>query len=379
MDDIAAVSAKPHDTPEEAGYIGKIPVRNLWLLMLYASDLYREINRTKTEPVKVEENPDDIPDLVAEILIRQVEKRITRNLSFGYQTREATLNRVRGRINLLKTERHSLLDKAKVFCRFDKLTINTPRNRFVRSALEHISNLLKPGLSHKCRSLANSLRRMGVVGERPGRGEVSIDRCGRHDALDRKMLSAAHLAFDLALPTESAGTNYLSLPERKKSWIRRLYEKGVAGFYDVTLSAKGWRVESGKFIRWAIDQRSSGIDKIFPSMITDIVLNHESLGRRIVIDTKFNSLITAGWHRKETLRSKYIYQIYAYLRSQEGRGDSLADRATGILLHPSVGIMFNESATIQGHEIRFATVDLSAETTLIRQQLLQIVESDHES
>lgn len=377
MSTIAATLPKLNTTLKESGYIGRIPVRNLWLLMLYASDLFRQLD--KASQVSVEENPDDIPDLVAEILSAQVEQRIKRNLSFGYQTRETTLNRVRGRIDLLKTERHMLLDKGKVFCRFDELTVDTPRNRYVRSALEEISKLVKrQSLGHRCSSIANSLRRMGVVGEKPGHAEVSIDRFGRHDAIDRKMIAAAHLAFNLALPTESAGTKYLSLPEREITWIRKLYEKGIAGFYDVTLSGQGWRIEAGKSIRWAVDQKSSGIDKIFPSMRTDITLSHEISGKRVIIDTKFNSIVTKGWYRDETLRSGYIYQIYTYLRSQEGLGDPLADKATGILLHPSIGSMLNESVSVQGHEIQFATVDLSAETKLIRHQLLQVLEADHE-
>ncbi|WP_035240975.1 5-methylcytosine-specific restriction endonuclease system specificity protein McrC [Desulfobacter vibrioformis] len=378
MSEVVIISPKANATLEEAGYIGRIPVRNLWLLMLYASDLFRQLDQASQ--VSVEENPDDIPDLIAEILSTQVEQRIKRNLSFGYQTREATLNRVRGRINLLKTERHRLLDKGKVFCRFDELTVDTPRNRFVRSALEEISSLVKrQPLAHRCRSIANNLRRMGVVGEKPGRAEVSVGRFGRHDAIDRKMVAAAHLAFNLALPTESVGTRYLSLPDREITWIRKLYEKGIAGFYDTTLSGQGWHVDAGKFIGWAIDQKSSGIDKIFPSMRTDIILSHEISGRRIIIDTKFNSIVTKGWYREETLRSGYLYQIYTYLRSQEGLGDPLSDKATGILLHPSIGSMFNESVTIQGHVIRFATIDLSARTILIRHQLLQILEAEHES
>ena len=316
---------------------------------------------------------------MAEILSKHVEKRVKRNLSFGYQTREETLSRVRGRIDLLKTERHRLLDAGKVFCRFDELTVDTPRNRFVRSALEEISKLVKRrSLAHRCKSIANSLKRMGVVGEKPGHAEVSIGRFGRHDAIDRKMVAAAHLAFNLALPTEAAGTKYLSLPEREIAWIRKLYEKGIAGFYDVTLSGQGWRVEAGKSIGWAIDQKSSGIDKFFPSMRTDITLSHEISGRRVIIDTKFNSIVSKGWYRSETIRSGYIYQIYAYLRSQEGTGDSFADNASGLLLHPSIGSMFNESVVIQGHEIRFATVDLSAETKEIRCRLLQILEGGHE-
>jgi 5-methylcytosine-specific restriction enzyme subunit McrC len=356
---------------EGIGRIGRIPVRNLWLLMLYASDLFRELEKAK---IAVEESPDEIPDLVAEILCQRVERRIQRNLSYGYQSREAVLDRVRGRIDLLHTERHRLLDRGKVACRFHELTIDTARNRYVRAALEELSQIVhRGGLAHRCRSLATSLKRMGVTGERPHRGEVSIDRFGRHDADDRPMVAVAHLAFNLALPTEAAGAKLLSLPDREITWIRKLYEKGIAGFYDVVLAKKGWRVDAGKMLDWQIEDKTSGIDKILPSMRTDIILDHSGAGRRIVIDTKFNSIVTQGWHRKETLRSGYIYQIYAYLRSQEGSGDPLAENASGLLLHPSVGEMMNEVVVIQNHAIRFATVDLGATAKEIRKQLLQVL------
>ncbi len=359
------------DSHEGIGRIGRIPVRNLWLLMLYASDLFRDLERAK---VAIEDNPDDIPDLVAEMLCRQVERRVRRNLSYGFRPRDAVVARVRGRIDLLNTERHRLLDRGKVACRFDELTVDTARNRFVRAALEEISKIVcSNALAHRCRSLAGSLRRMGVTGERPGHGEIAIDRFGRHDADDQQMVSAAHLAFNLALPTEAAGTKYLSLPDREITWIRKLYEKGIAGFYDVVLSGKGWCVEAGKTIGWKIERGSPGIDKILPSMRTDIILNHSGAARRIVIDTKFNSVVTSGWYREETLRSGYVYQIYAYLRSQEDNDDPLAANATGLLLHPSVGEMVNEAVVIQNHEIRFAIVDLGATAKVIRDQLLQVL------
>jgi 5-methylcytosine-specific restriction enzyme subunit McrC len=365
------------DAQEGVGRIGRIPVRNLWLLMLYASDLFRDLEKAE---VAVEDNPEDIPDLVAEMLCRQVERRIQRNLSYGFQSWEAVLGRVRGRIDLLNTERHRLLDRGKVACRFDELTVNTARNRFVRAALEKISKIVcRDALAHRCRSLAASLRRMGVTGELPGRGEVSIDRFGRQDADDQPMVSAAHLAFNLALPTESAGEKHLSLPDREITWVRKLYEKGIAGFYDVVLSSRGWRVDAGKTIGWLIQSKSPGIDKILPSMRTDVVLGHSGTGRRIIIDTKFNSVVTRGWYREETLRSGYVYQIYAYLRSQEGNGDPLAEKASGLLLHPSVGDMVNEAVVIQNHEIRFATVDLGATAKEIREQLLQVLEVSHAS
>ena len=352
------------------GYIGRIPVRNLWLLMLYASDLFRTRGIGN---VGLEDSPDDLPDLVAEILAHAVEVRQRRRLNLGYRSRNAVLNRVRGRIDLLSTERHQLLDRGLVACRFDELTIDTPRNRFVRAALDTISRVVRrKAVSHRCRSLASSMKAMGVSGDAPTRAQISTDRFGRNDADDKLMVAAAKLAFDLALPTEAAGVNVLNLPDREATWVRRLFEKAVGGFYDVVLPPQGWRVRCGSTLNWQVNQKTSGIDKILPTMRTDVVLDHATSSRRIVIDTKFTSIVTGGWYREETLRSGYVYQIYAYLRSQVGRGDPLSDCASGLLLHPPVGDTVDETVTIQGHGIRFATVDLTAPAAEIRSQLLRL-------
>jgi 5-methylcytosine-specific restriction enzyme subunit McrC len=360
---------EPTDAP---GFVGRIPVRNLWLLMFYASDLFRTRGIDK---VGLEDSPDDLPDLVAEILAHSVEMRRRRSLSLGYRSREAALNRVRGRIDSLTTERRQLLDRGMVACSFDELTIDTPRNRFVRAALDSISRIVKrKDIAHRCRSLAGGMKALGVSGEPPTRAQMSTDRFGRHDADDRLMVAAAKLAFEMTLPTEVSGANVLTLPDREATWLRRLFERAIGGFYDVVLSPQGWQVRCGATLGWQISQKTTGIDRILPSMRTDVVLDHPISGRRIVIDTKFTSIVTNGWYREETLRSGYVYQIYAYLRSQVGRGDMLADFASGLLLHPAIGQMVDETVVIQRHQVRFATVDLTATTVEIREQLLRVCE-----
>lgn len=367
---VATQTASPLSTRK--GYIGRIPVRNLWLLMLYASDLFRARGAGNAG---LEDNPDDLPDLVAEILTRAVDARLRKRLSSGYRHREVALNRVRGRIDVLTTERHQLLARGMVACRFDELTIDTPRNRLVRSALETISRIVtRPDVAHRCRALAGDMKAMGVAGNAPTRAETSTDRIGRHDAGDAHMMAAARLALDLALPTEAAGSNVLPLPDRQEVWVRRLFERAVGGFYDVSLSPHGWQVRCGCTFVWPIERKTSGIDAIMPNMRTDVILDHEELGRRILIDTKFTSIVTSGWHREQTLRSGYLYQVYAYLRSQVGHGDLLADHAEGLLLHPAIGESVDEAIVIQGQQIRFATVDLSASAGDIRSQLSRLCE-----
>jgi len=354
------------------GLVGQIPIRNLWLLMLYGSDLFRVLGGTK---VALEEMPDDLPDLVAEILAHAVEDRQRRQLSLAFQQRHAVLSRVRGRIDVLTTERRQLLSRGLISCRFDELTIDTPRNRFVRAALESVSRLgLRRDLAHRCRLLANSMKSMGVSGDPPTIRQMSLDRFGRHDADDRLMVAAAKLVFDLALPTEAAGANSFVMPDRDEVWARRLFERAIGGFYEVVLAPAGWEVRRGSALEWQTECATSGIAAILPQMRTDIVLTHRPSGRRIVIDTKFNSILTSGWYKQETLRSGYLYQIYAYLRSQAGRGDASADSASGLLLHPAINQMMDEAVTIQGHVVRFATVDLAASASELREQLLRVVE-----
>ena len=366
-----------HDIQQDIrdGYVSYIPVRNIWLLMLYASDLMRQLK--KTDRVLVEENLDDIPDLIANILLKEVNKRIRRNLSFDYQSKARVLSRVRGRIDLFKTERDKLLDKGKVFCRFDELTVNTPRNRLVRAALDKISKLVQDTtLSKKCRSLSGTMRQMGVIGEKPSDIELSIEQFGRNNSHDRLMVDAAHLVFNLAIPTELVGDRYLSSPDKEIKFVRKVFERGIAGFYKFHLDNK-WDVIASKTIHWQKQNATSRMDNIFPSMITDITIENKTIGKHIVIDTKFNSVLIKGWHRESSIRSQYIYQMYAYLRSQEGLGNSLQDNSYGMLLHPSVGEKVHESVIIQGHKINFATIDLTFEAKQIKQELLDILEKSY--
>ena len=371
---------------QTSGFIGYIPVRNIWLLLLYASRLYRELPASRR--VELEETPDDIPHLVAEILTNSVERRLRRNLSHGYQRRWADLSRVRGCIDLFRTERRQLLQRGQVACVFDELTVDTPRNRYVKAALTHIASVVSKfadnsDLERRCRDLAVRLERAGVVGHLDPRyagNAVVLDNVGWLDAHERQILAAASLALNLAIPTEQSGVALLPIVNRSETEGWRLYENAVAGFYDVALSHRGWKVRQGSRIQWPATNATPGLLAIMPGMVTDIVLERRkhgdpATGQRIVIDTKFTSIVTHGQFGQQMLKSGHMYQLYAYLRSQEQLGEPITCYSTGVLLYPSLGVGYNESATIQGHRVTFATVDLTADSQTIRSQLLRIVDN----
>ena len=244
----------------------------------------------------------------------------------------------------------------------------------MRAALDKISRLVRRSeLANRCSGLAHGLRLQGVMGEPPTRQQISNERFGRHDQADQAMLAAARLAMDLALPTEEAGPNALIDPRRCDHWLRRLFEKAIGGFYRLHLDEAQWLVHTGMTLRWPIEEATSGAEQVFPSMRTDIVIDQRNLPQRLVIDTKFTGVLGRGWYRDQSLKSGYIYQLYAYLRSQVDRSDPWADSASGLLLHPAINGGFDESVVIQGHKMQFATVNLASSHEEIKERLLSLV------
>ena len=260
----------------------------------------------------VEENPDKLPDLVAEILTRATQRRIRRNLTLEFHRSQADLTRVRGRIDILRTERFGLLRKGKIACSFEQLTTDTPRNRLVKAALNKLRpSVDEPDLARRCRTLAAALDRAGVSDETSTgmlRSLRGVRAAGRANAEDRQMLAAAELALKLSLPTEGPGRAHLPAPDRDETWARRLFEAAVGGFYDTVLGPRGWSVKPGKRIHWQIEEqtKTSRIDEIMPQMQTDITLKSPPAGvhdqrHRIVIDTKFTSILKRSQYRTQVL------------------------------------------------------------------------------
>lgn len=350
-------------------FTGGIPVRNLWLLMLYASDLLRHLG---SKSVSVEAMPDDLPDLVASILVELVEKRIRRNLSRGYIPTAGTLRRVRGRIDWLTTEKRNLVPQGKIACRYESFTVDTERNRYVCNALLAAHARVRQPLAQRCRELAASLERLGVDAPRGQVPRYPQVRFGPHDYADAEVLAAARLMLELALLNQEAGQRNLLTPETDEEWLRKLYERAVAGFYRHRLAQSGWQVVAGGTLQWPVSGASSGLQSVLPSMKTDVVL--ERVDRRIVIDTKFTSILTKNQFGVPRLKRDHLFQIYAYIRSREGTPDALAETTEGLLLYPAVGLDVTEEATFQGHRVRFWTVDLAAEPRAIAERLLSVVE-----
>jgi len=348
-----------------------IPLRNIWLLFLYAADLVQFRDRFDSEV----EAASDLPDLIASMLSFAVEERFKRNLSRGYRPRAAVISRVRGRIDVLETTSRSLMDRGQIACRFQEHTIDTPRNRLVRSALNRLAGTANDAkAAHRCRQLAEDFARLGVTGRRPSWGEFARDLIGMNESTDKFMVALARMVFDAVIPSEDPGRTAGYLPDAQQHLIRRLFERAIGNAMRIEMAPQGWRVSQGRRLAWPALGQSAGMAGILPGMQTDIELNHSLTGRRIVIDTKFTAILTASSYRHDILKSGYLYQLYAYLRTQEDPNDLASLFAEGMLLHPQTGGSVDEAMEVQGHRMRFKTIDLTAPPTAFERGLREIVD-----
>ena len=337
--------------------------------MFYASDLVQVSDFSKKN---IEALPESSIELVSKVLVEIVERRLQKNLSYNFMTMESDLTRVRGKIDLLRTERRGLLAKGKVACIYDSLQINTPLNKYVLSALLKASRLATGEIAKTSHRLAIAFSNLGVSLEDSAVSRARVTQFGYVQRDDRIMFSAAKLIHEMALPTEERGIEDIRRPGREEVWIRKLFEKAVGGFYKINLDRAKWRVSTGKYLSWKTSNESKGLAAILPSMQTDIVIEEVSTSRKIVIDTKFTSILRRGFRRDQTLKSNYIYQIYTYLFSQHIDGDCSTGSQQGMLLHPSLDCDLDEYMEVQGKIIRFATVDLRLDTLEIRKRLLHL-------
>jgi 5-methylcytosine-specific restriction enzyme subunit McrC len=151
--------------------------------------------------------------------------------------------------------------------------------------------------------------------------------------------------------------------------LHNVYERFVANFYRLYLD--GWTVTAQKRLEW---HETPAANKYLPYMVPDLVLQEKSSGRLLILDTKFtaHSLVENQWG-KAVFDSSHLYQLYAYLRSQEHLSE-LHRSASGILLYPAIENRFSERVELQDHVMRIECVDLSAPWQKIETQLLDLIE-----
>ncbi len=350
-----------------------IPIRNLWFLLAYASDLLPDL---MNDQKSIDDFSENLLDLVARLLLEETEIRVRRSLSVDYEERSGELSRLRGRVSHIQNLRRNSMSRGKIYCEYSNLTSDTIPNRLVRTALTFLARtVLDFEIALKCRQMDTLLSARGV-GFISNHRDISLGRDVPKNPRDSRMCALALLALRMDIPGLDEGRTSLYFPVFDDHWLRQLFEKSILGFYRFHLPKTDWSVFGGKQMKWDTQNYTEQIEKILPLMRTDIEILNRKSGHRTIIDTKFAEILKTGQFGNIGLKSGYVYQLYSYVRSQEAIGADETFRTSGMLIHPSVGYALLENTTIQGHRFSFATVDLMGSPKEISERLLHIFRSE---
>jgi 5-methylcytosine-specific restriction enzyme subunit McrC len=383
-----------------------IPIRNLWHMLLYA---WNEVplNALRHAVMEDIEHVPTLDALLASMLTKLMQQRLRIGLGHDYVDEERTLRGIRGRIDFAESLKNLTLERGQMTCEFQRYSANSLKNQIIRSTLARLIKTVQFGPSPARAS--GHLAPAGSGPERRASVETPIDRRATPEAASRKeiqqklrqlirnldgidfieltpelihrqqlvhhdrdyrlMLAICDLILQRQMPAGPGTRSASAVPalDRDALVLHNVYERFVANFYRIHLA--GWNVTAQKRLEWHAKKTNEHL----PFMIPDLVLQEKSSGQFIVLDTKFtaHSLIENQWG-KPVFDSSHLYQLYAYLKSQEHVSEAHRS-ASGILLYPAIQTRFSDRIDLQDHTMRIECIVLTAPWQEIESDLIELI------
>lgn len=345
-----------------------IPVRNLWYMLLYVWDAIHLKEHWKSDV----ENAPTLNVLLATILANLIQQRLRIGLGRDYRIHGAEVAGVRGRVDFNESLKRLSFQHGRAFCQFQIFSANVPKNQIIRSTMARLVQVGDFGsrgneasdLRSRLQRLVRDMETVEIIELKAA--SIRREQLKRHDMDYLLMLAICYLLNQRQMPMEVKGDIRLPGLDRDSLTLHNVYERFVAKFYAYHLD--GWTVSPQQKLVWPTEYSSDYL----PAMYPDLTLQHNASGHLIVLDTKFTAriLVTGRWGNL-TFNRDHLFQIYAYVKSQEHRSESHKS-STGILLYPTVNYDLSEAIAIQGHVLRWDTIDLAKPWQEIEKELLAI-------
>ncbi|WP_417375678.1 5-methylcytosine restriction system specificity protein McrC [Gimesia maris] len=358
------------DTSSPAAQVTKtgIPLRNLWYMLLYVWDVIHLKDHWKSDV----ENSPTFDALLGTILANLIQQRLRIGLGRNYRTHAAEIAGVRGCVDFNESLKRMSFQHGRAFCQFQIFSANVSKNQIIRSTMARLVQIGDFGskgyhtnkLRSRLRRLVRDMESVEIIELKAA--SIRREQLNRHDTDYAVMLAICFLLNQRQMPMEHRGNTGLLGLDRDAFTLHNVYERFVAKFYARHLH--GWTVSSQQKLVWPTEDASDYLPAMFP----DLTLQHDTTGHLIVLDSKFTAkiLVTGRWGN-QTFNRDHLFQIYAYLKSQEHRSGSHKS-STGILLYPTVNHDLSETIRIQGHSVWWETVDLAKTWQEIEEKLLAI-------
>ena len=335
-------------------------IKNIYYMLSY---VYTHLIQKDYKDIDVEVF-DNIGDILAVILFKIVSKQVKRGLIKEYKAEEDELSVLTGKINIEKSIKLKANNKNKLYCEFDKLSMDNYLNSIIKTAMyvlvlsKDISSQNKKNLK-KLVLLFSNVNTLKV-------NEIRWNdiKYNRHNSNYSGIINICYLILnDLLMTTEDGEYKVAeSLSEKKMCSI---YEKFVLSYYQKHYPSL--RPKASK-IKWNLDNE---LDKFLPEMKSDITLTY---GENIlIIDTKYysQSMQKIELYNSKTIHSNNLYQIFTYVKNKDINKNG---KVSGMLLYAKTNedIIPNSEYIMSGNKIMVRTLDLNKDFKFIAQSLNKI-------
>jgi 5-methylcytosine-specific restriction enzyme subunit McrC len=345
----------------------KIPILNIYYLLCYA---WNQLEESEIVDVKAEDTT-TLLDLLARVLVSGTNHILKRGLDRGYISYSDAIRGIKGKINFNTTLKKQLLCNARVQCEFDELSHNVLHNQIIKSTIKGI--VTKKDITINLRNeLLSAYRVLNEIEEIQLNANIfSRVQLHRNNSFYSFLINICEMIYSMYLISEDPGESKFRDFLRDRASMARLFEEFVRNFYrrELPAVAPGYKVVGSEIIKWDVVEADDESMGFLPSMKTDISIKTPE--KYIIIDTKYyeNALQK---HYKETVHSANLYQLFAYVKNIEQRGEYYKD-CEGILLYPTVGTNLNLQYEVQGHKVCVRTINLANDWRDIHVNLMEIL------
>mgnify|MGYP002622352501 CR=1 FL=1 len=339
----------------------KIPIENLYYLLSYAWEHFREGEEIDLSS----EACPDLANLLGKVLGNGIKRLSRTGFERQYLTRRDTLALLRGRVLVGESHRQLTQRKAKRICEFGELDGDPPANRIPAESTRRLLQLreLTPEVRHEVRVARSLLPR--TTPARLTDSSFQRIQLHRNTRSYRLLLSVCRLIHRGLLPEEQEGSRRFRDILRDEVTMHSLFEAFVLNFARRHHPAANARAMT---IRWkgSWDDEAA---RVLPSMITDVTLDWPD--RKVILDCKFykDALVTRDDRHK--LHSGHLYQLSAYLQNQ-ARHEGW-EKVEGVLLYPAVDHHLDVRLELLGYRFRIVSIDLDQPWREIEAGLLALL------
>ena len=328
----------------------QIPIVNIYFLLCYAWNKLEEKERVN---VSLDDRT-ELLDLFAKVLINATKMLLKRGIDKNYVDHTVELIGVKGKIQISQTLKSNLFFQQKTICTFDDFSSNIVSNRILFSTIYRLTRT--KGLDNQLKNELINLHRMlsGIEKIEITNSLFKQIRLNRNNRFYGFVMNVCQIIFESTFPSEDQGRYKFSDFTRDDKKMNQLFESFIRNFYKI--EQQKYKTVKKETIKWQFENTDNESFQYLPQMETDITLENDE--EKIIIDAKFYRETMTLNYDKEKIKSANLYQLFSYLLNQQDT-NLKSQKATGILLYPTIDKDYNLNFGYKQHKIQIRTINLN--------------------